>query len=171
MIKFKLYYDKDLEEVWLNEMSLKGWAFKKFFLGFYFFEKCEPGEYRYQIDILNNWQGNKEDYAAFMEDSGVEVISQWYRWVYIQKRAIDGPFEMYTDTESKIAQYERVKNFFLVAFIVEVICFLIEINAAVRTDTTMFWFFTIFIGILCLIFLRMIWKCKWKIEQLKQEMN
>lgn len=102
MTKFRLYYDKDAEESWLNTMSRKGWAFKKFFLGFYSFEECEPGEYNYQIDILNSWNGDKTDFASFMEESGVEVISQWYRWVYIRKKASDGPFEMYTDIESKI---------------------------------------------------------------------
>ena len=67
MLKFKLYYDKDAEEDWLKEMCLNGWAFKKFFLGFYTFEKCEPGEYNYQIDLLDSWSGEKDDYAAFME--------------------------------------------------------------------------------------------------------
>ena len=108
MLKFKLYYDKDEEEEWLKKMSLNGWAFKKFFLGFYTFEPCEPGEYNYQIDLLDNWNGNKADYASFMEDAGVEVISQWWRWVYLQKKTEDGPFEMYTDTESKIAQYKKI---------------------------------------------------------------
>ncbi|MDF2520653.1 MAG: hypothetical protein K0R84_1281, partial [Clostridia bacterium] len=89
MLKFKMYFDKDVEEIWLKEMSNKGWAFKRFFLGFYTFEACEPGEYNYQIDLLDNWSGEKEDYASFMEQSGVEVISQWYRWVYIRKKASD----------------------------------------------------------------------------------
>lgn len=169
MLKFRLYYDKDEEEVWLNEMSQKGWAFKKFFLGYYTFEPCEPGEYNYQIDLLDNWSGEKEDYATFMDESGVEVISQWYRWVYIRKKAADGPFEMYTDAESKIAQYRRIKNFFLVGLIIEMLCFLIEFNEAVSTGFKSFWGLTILLGIIVLAFLRMIWKCKWKIEQLQQE--
>lgn len=31
MKKFKLYFDKDKEEKWLNEMSLQGWAMREFF--------------------------------------------------------------------------------------------------------------------------------------------
>ena len=34
MIKFKLYFDKDKETQWLNEMSQKGWAMTGFFAGF-----------------------------------------------------------------------------------------------------------------------------------------
>ena len=105
MLKFKLYYDKDEEENWLKKMCLNGWAFKSFFLGFYTFEKCEPGEYNYQIDLLDSWNGEKSDYKDFMKDAGVEIVSQWWRWVYLKKRASDGPFEMYSDAESKIVQY------------------------------------------------------------------
>lgn len=169
MKRFKLYYDKDEEQDWLQKMALDGWALKNFFLGVYTFVPCEPGEYIYQIDLLDNWSGDKNDFAAFMEDSGVEVVSQWYRWVYLRKKADDGPFEMYTDIESKIGQYNRIKKFFQVALIVEVICFFIEIIAAVNTGNPAFWFLTILIGSIVLAFLRVVWKCSWKIEQLKRE--
>jgi hypothetical protein len=168
VLKFRIYFDKDAEEVWLKEMSLKGWAFKKFLIGFYIFEECEPGEYNYQIDLLDNWKGDKKDFASFMEESGVEVISQWYRWIYIRKRASEGPLEMYTDSESKIAQYNRIKKFFRLGLLLEIVCFMIEINAAIRTGSSLIWLLTVFIGIIALTFLQMVWKCNWKIEQLKQ---
>ncbi len=171
MVKFRWYYDKDAEEAWLKKMSLKGWAFKKFWLGFYSFEASEPGEYNYQIDLLDNWSGDKKEFADFMEEAGVEVISQWYRWVYLRKKAVDGPFEMYTDRASKIAQYKRIKHFFRLALIVEAICFFIELNAALRTGSTFFYGFTILIALIVLVFLRMIWKCQWRIEELQREEN
>lgn len=169
MIQYKLYSDKDLEQDWLNEMSLKGWAFKKFFLGFYTFDACEPGEFNYQIDLLDTWNGDKSDFASFMEESGVEVISQWYRWVYIRQKASEGPFEMYTDVESKIAQYNRIKKFFTVALIIEAICFFIEMGAAVETRSATLWMFVVLLGAFVILFLKMVWKCKWKIEQLQRE--
>ncbi len=168
MIKFKLYFDKDVETEWLNEIAQKGYAFKKFFLGFYTFEKCEEGEYIYQIDLLDNWRGNKEEYASFMKDSGVEVISQWYRWVYICKKASDGFFELYTDNETKIEQYSRIKHFFQVGLGIELVCLIVELNAAIRLDTSYFWGFVILIAVVVLAFLKMVWKCNWKIEQLKK---
>lgn len=169
MLKFKIYYDKDAEEDWLNEMSNRGWVFKKYFLGFYTFEKGEPGEYHYQIDLLHNWNGDKSDFASFMEETGVKVIAQWYRWVYLQKKASEGPFEMYTDLESKIAQYNRIRNFFRVGLILEFLCFLLELYVAAFEGDIFNWVITAFIGFLALIFLRMVWKCKWKIEQLEHE--
>lgn len=171
MLKFKLYYDKDLEEDWLREMCLNGWAFKKFFLGFYTFEKCTPGEYNYQIDILNNWNGDKDDYASFMHDTGIEVIGQWWRWVYLQKKASDGPFEMYTDLESKITQYNKIKNFFRVALVLEVICLFIELMATLNNGSIIGGILTVLIAIICLAMLKSIWKCKQKIKQYIHEKN
>ena len=104
-----------------------------------------------------------------MEDSGVEVVSQWYRWVYMRKKASDGPFEMYTDTDSKIAQYRRIKNFFRVALIVEFICFWVELDCLMQTRDIFCWIFTLLAGLFFLVCLRIIWKCRWKIEQLKRE--
>lgn len=150
-------------------MSQDGWAFKSFFLGVYTFVPCEPGEYIYQIDLLDNGNKSKDDFTAFMEDIGVEVVAQWYRWVYLRKKADDGPFEMYTDIESKINQYIRIKNFFQSLLIIEFICFLTEIIAAIRTGSPMFWFFTALIGFITLVVLRIVWKCSFKIEQLKRE--
>ncbi|MBU3190895.1 DUF2812 domain-containing protein [Clostridium bowmanii] len=169
MLKFKLYYDKDVEEDWLKKMCLNGWAFKKFFLGFYTFEKCEPGEYNYQIELLDSWNGEKHDYSAFMEDTEVKVISQWWRWVYLQKMASDGPFEMYTDIESKITQYNKIKNFFKVALVVELICFFMEAMATINTGSYIFAIFTVLLAVICLAILQIVWKCKWKIEQYKHE--
>jgi hypothetical protein len=169
MLKFKLYYDKDDEEDWLREMSLKGWAFKKFLPGFYTFEPCEPGEYNYQIDLLDNWSGNKADYSSFMEDLGVEVIDQWWRWVYLRKRAVDGPFEMYTDAQSKITLYNKIKNFFTIVLAIEILCFFIELAATIGSGDIMFGIFTVLLGAISLALLKVIWKCKWKIEQFKRE--
>lgn len=169
MKKFRLYYDKDAEQDWLKKMSNQGWAFKKFFLGLYTFESCSPDEYIYQIDLLDNWVRDKENFSEFMEDSGVEVVSQWYRWVYLRKKATDGPFEMYTDTESKIAQYKRIKNFFIIGLVLEATGFFMELRAAVESGDSLFSWFTFVIGCLVLVFLRMVLKCKWKIGQLKRE--
>lgn len=169
MLKFKLYYDKDAEEDWLKKMCLDGWAFKKFFLGFYTFEKCEPGEFNYQIDLLDSWNGEKEDYSAFMEDTGVEVIDQWWRWVYLRKRASEGPFEMYTDVDSKIAQYTKIKNFFKVALVIEILCFFMEVLATINTGKYIFGIFAALLAVISLAILKIIWKCNWKIEQYKRE--
>lgn len=168
MIKMKLFYDKDAEEVWLNELSSQGWEFQKFFLGFYRFRACEPGEFRYQIDLLDNWNGEKEQYASFMEDVGVEVVGQWWRWVYLKKRSADGPFELYTDAESKRLQYKKIKEFFIVFAIIELICFGMELAATIATQLLIYGVFTVLLAVIAIAMLRIVWKCNWKMKQLEE---
>ncbi len=134
-----------------------------------YFEPCEPGEYNYQIDLLDNWSGDKDAYSSFMEDLGVQVVGQWWRWVYLKKKTADGPFEMYTDTDSKIAQYNKIGNFFKIALVIETICFLMELIATINTGSYIFGVFTVFLATIALALLRLVQKCKLKIEGFKSE--
>lgn len=71
MIKFRLYYDKDAETKWLNEMAEQGWAMKSFFAGFYSFERCEPGQYMYQVDFGNRF---------FLSVKSIENLCRRLEW-------------------------------------------------------------------------------------------
>lgn len=126
MVKFKLYLDKDEEVKWLNNEARKGNALKKFFLGFYFFDKCEEDEYLYDIDFLNSFN-DYENFKNFMNESNVEVVSRWYRWVYVRKVNDYKGFELYTDLDSKIEHYTKIKKMFKIAFIIELICLFVEV--------------------------------------------
>lgn len=125
MIRWKFTYDKDEEQDWLNEYARQGWAMTKFWLGVVTFVPCQPGEYIYQIDLLPGKGLLAEDYEGyviFMDEMGVEVLQRWGRWVYLRKRAGDGPFEVYTDAESRIALYRRIRRMFLWAFMMIFLC-------------------------------------------------
>lgn len=119
MVKFRLYYDKDKETEWLNQMSDDGYAMKSFFAGFYGFEPCEKGEWRYQVDIGQGFGGVKSSYREFMEEMGVEVVQCWGPWVTLRKKAADGEFELYTDVDSQIGQYKKISLMFKIALILE----------------------------------------------------
>ena len=126
MIRFKLYLDKDAETNWLNEMSEKGWAFKSFFAGFYTFEKCEEGKYAYQIDFGEV----SDEYREFMKEAGIEIVQTWGWWVILRKPASEGEFELYTDVESSIEHYSKIRRMFKIATVIEIICLWMEIMAA-----------------------------------------
>ena len=83
MIKFRLYYDKDKETLWLNEMADQGYAMTGFFAGFYTFEKCEPGEYRYQVDFSEKLFALGTDYREFMKEMNIEIVQQWFFWIIL----------------------------------------------------------------------------------------
>lgn len=108
MYKFRLYYDKDREEIFLNDMAAKGYAMEKFFLGLYTFTRCEPGEYTYRVDLIKGKTAKEtNDFYDLVREAGGELVQTWGFWAFYRKR---GAFELYTDQESQIAQYEKIKN-------------------------------------------------------------
>ena len=92
MIRFKLYFDKDKETRWLNDMADQGWAMNGFFAGFYRFEPCEKGKYTYQIDFGNEFFSVSDDYREFMSDSDIEIIQSWGFWVFLRMLSSEGDF-------------------------------------------------------------------------------
>ena len=106
----KFFSDYQKEEVWLNEMCQQGYALKSFFPLTYKFEKCEPGEYIYRIELLPHWPSHQEsqDYFEFSKELGIEVVDTSTRWVFFRKKASEGPFEIHSDKESKIKHHKSI---------------------------------------------------------------
>ena len=111
----KAYINFEKEEKWLNEMSAKGFALTDYSFCRYVFTECEPGEYIYRLELLENLPSHPESvkYIRFMEENGVEFVSSYFRWVYFRKKASDGAFDIYSDTDSKIKHYKRINRLML----------------------------------------------------------
>ncbi|MCL2352988.1 MAG: DUF2812 domain-containing protein [Firmicutes bacterium] len=110
---FKLFFDFEKEEAWLNDMARHGWMMDSFFLGVYQFSEGPPEEYVYRIELLPQAAASagSRPYLRFLEETGAEVVSTWFRWAYYRKKACDGDFEIYTDIGSRIGHYKRVACF------------------------------------------------------------
>ncbi len=127
MVKFRLYYDKDKEEIWLNEMASQGWAMVKFFCGFYWFESCSRGEYIYQIDLFTEPKSNmtQSEYIELVKETGAEYMGRWFWWRFFRRRSELGEFKLYTDSASQLEQYQRMFRFFRNILIAEmmILCY------------------------------------------------
>lgn len=132
MIKFKWLYDNDKEIIWLNKLAEDGWAMTGMFLGFYSFEKVEKGKYKYQIDVSDSLFHVSRNYREFMQDMNIEVVDVWGPWVFLRKEAGDTEFELYTDIDSRIKHYTKIRNIFKVATIAEAVCAIMELLAAMN---------------------------------------
>lgn len=171
MIRWKFTFDKDEEQEWLNEYARQGWAMTKFWVGVVTFAPCQPGEYVYQIDLLPGkglWADDYEGYVIFMDEMGVEVVQRWGRWVYLRKRAEDGPFEVYTDVESQLALYRRIRALFLWALVIEICCSISGFSTLARFPEDVFarGLAGLYIVILAM-FLRAVLQCTRKIRELE----
>lgn len=167
MIKFRLYYDKDVEEEFLNNMSQKGYELKNFCCGFYTFEKDESAGYTYRIDCIGNKSKEElEDYMELIHDMGAILVKRWGPWLILKKK---GEFELYTDLESKIKLYSKIRNMFFCLFIVEVLCAIIVFNGLMAYMNAISCFNFIIICAVIIAFLRQVEKCNEKIKMLKKE--
>ena len=166
MTKFRIYWDKDAETKWLNEMADEGYAMIGFFAGFYKFEKTEKGKWRYQVDFGEKFGAVTEDYREFMNEAGIEIVQNWGYWVILRKLASEGEFELYTDVESSIEHYSKILTMFKVVFVIELICLLIEIVAALN-GANIGWVFACIVGAFTFTVLNAAVKTKNTILELK----
>ena len=173
MIKFKVTFDKDLEQDWINGLCQQGWAFVSFFAGICTFVPCEPGEYIYQIDLMPGTgirASDPEGYMEFMEETGVEVVQRWARWVYLRKKAQEGPFEIYTDADSRIDMYRRIRRMFLWALLVEVCCSAsIWGQLSYGSGVTFYRALAVLYVLLFLTILRAVQRASWRIQELERQ--
>ncbi|HML69685.1 hypothetical protein SDC9_158734 [bioreactor metagenome] len=122
-IVHKPYWDFEKEEAWLNEMSARGMALSDYSWCRYVFTDSPNSQYIYRIELLDNLPTHPESiaYLRFLEENGVECVASYMRWVYLRKNAADGPFDIYTDIDSKIKHYQRINLLWSTLMIVEFI--------------------------------------------------
>lgn len=113
-VEYKIFtiFQFEDEERWLNEKSAKGEQLTDVGVCRYVFEDGEPGKYIYRLEMLENFPNHykSREYLKFLEETGVEHIGSILKWVYLRKKASDGPFDIYSDIDSKIKHYERIIN-------------------------------------------------------------
>ena len=139
MIIYRLFFDKDKEAKWLNEMSDKGWEMKSFFAGVFTFDECEKGKYKYQIDLCDKGLAVSKDYREFMEDAGIEIVQTWGFWVILRKLAKDGDFQLYSDIDSQIEHYKKVLLIFKCISALYMLIMIYEIYAAATLNSPAAW--------------------------------
>lgn len=113
-IVWKAYWNFEKEEKWLNEMSAKGMALTDYSWCRYVFTEAPNNEYIYRIELLKNLPSHAESiaYIRFLEESGIECVATYWRWIFLRKKSSEGPFDIYSDIESKINHYRRVNALF-----------------------------------------------------------
>lgn len=117
IVKRKVFFawDFEQEEQWLNQMSKEG--LQLISVGFckYVFEKNDK-RYTYKVELLDNLPSNSksQDYIEFLEETGIEHVGSYIRWVYLRKDASKGEIELFSDNSSRIKHYKKV-IFLLVA--------------------------------------------------------
>lgn len=164
--KTKIFIDYEKEEKWLNEMATKGLHLVNYSFPKYYFEKGEPGEYYYRVQLLDNLPNHQEskEYIEFMGENQVEHIASSMRWVYFRKRAADGSFEIFSDYKSKIKHYSNIVTFMSIFIFINLIpaIYNMTISRINMYVSLLNWFVILLLGFAVIIYMR-------RINQLKKE--
>lgn len=148
-------------------MSRKGYAMTGFFAGFYDFEKCEPGQYIYQVDIGDRLFKTDDDYRRFMAEMNVEIVQQWGLWIILRKKSSEGEFQLYTDVDSSITHYCKIHRMFKIGVILELICFIMETLAAAAGNSWAIAFMFL-LGLILIAMMRALFRTKQIISGLRE---
>ena len=97
-------WDFEKEERWLNTMAQSGWALARVGFCTYHFTPCQAGEYTIRLEMR---QPDK-DYLGFMQDIGAQYIGRMGQWVYFRRSAALGPFDLFSDLDSKIDHLKTI---------------------------------------------------------------
>lgn len=113
--RFYTVADYEKEEEFLNEMARAGWNLTAVGFCRYIFRRGNAGEYIYKLDMVERTESDevKESYFNFLTDCGIRVVGDFKDWIYLQKRASDGPFDTKNDTYAKLRQVNKVYSFSL----------------------------------------------------------
>jgi hypothetical protein len=129
----RLYFVWDFEkqEKWLSVMAEKGLHLKNVGFGRFDFEEGEPGGYTYRMEWLSRRPGSGESvsYIHFLEESGAEYVASFKHWVYFRKRTEDGPFDLYSDLDSRLNHLKRLMT--LMACLIPMLLPTIALNVRV----------------------------------------
>ncbi|WP_010250648.1 DUF2812 domain-containing protein [Acetivibrio cellulolyticus] len=145
MIKFKVFYDFDAEEKYLDNMAVQGHILKKYSIfGFYHFESGKPQNLKYKIDY-QIFKNSKEfdNYIALFEDAG-------WRHIYGTKNSGNQYFlpmsekagtDIFSDRISAAARYKTLYNICMANFVC-FICFLSVVLISAGGDLSKLTFLT-----------------------------
>lgn len=119
-------YEK--EEQWINEMAKEGWNLTAVGLCRFIFRRGTPGEYIYKLDVVERTASDevRESYFNFLTECDIRIVGEFKDWLYLQKKAADGPFDMKDDTYAKLRHVNKIYS-----FAVRTLCRLLTCFAAV----------------------------------------
>lgn len=130
-------WDFEKEEKWLNSMSARGMHLVDVGFCKYIFEDSISGEYSYRIELLKQFPTHQESaaYISFLEETGVEHIGSYMRWVYLRKKSNEGEFDLFSDIDSRIKHLKRILTLLLFLLPLEISSLGLNISTAIMGST------------------------------------
>ena len=110
--------DYDREALYLRKMHAEGWKLKEVSYSNlvvavkYTFEKCQPEQVSYQLDLYPMKKSERASYLQLFKDCGWEHITDFNGFSYFRKLhsgiESDAEFEIYNDAAGKLDMVKRI---------------------------------------------------------------
>ena len=110
--------DYDREALYLRKMHAQGWKLKEVSYSSlvvavkYTFEKCQPEQVSYQLDLYPMKKSERASYLQLFKDCGWEHVIDFNGFSYFRKLhsgiESDAEFEIYNDASGKLAVVKRI---------------------------------------------------------------
>lgn len=167
----KAYWDVEKEENWLNSMAAMGMALIDYSWCRYLFEQAPPNEYIYRIEFLENHHTHSESvaYIEFLEEAGIECVAKYMRWVYLRKKTSDGPFDIYTNMESRCSYYKRLLLFYRSFLFMELFAGVFNLVIGIANGSVTNIILSTPVFCLAVLFYKLLIPVKMKIKKYQQE--
>ncbi|MGE7998925.1 DUF2812 domain-containing protein [Lysinibacillus sp. NPDC093190] len=129
---YRFFLDYEKEEAWVNDMAEQGWYLKHTMVGYFIFEKGESGQYIYRNELI---KGKSQDYYDFLETMNIEFVSKFGYWAYYRKKTSEGPFELFSDSSSKIKYLKSINRLFILVTLLNVLIGFINLYIGLGEST------------------------------------
>lgn len=166
MKKFRIFYDKDAENEWLNKLDEQGLQLKSFKAGMYEFEQGEAGQYYYLVELIDRVNFDMDAYAKALKKAQIDVLAHFGNYVYLRKPRENGPFKVTTPVEDQIAQYNRIGLVFIAMMFVEFVAGLAEFIGGILTKQPLPFCIGAVLIVVGICFLRIVIKIGKKVNKL-----
>jgi len=114
MHKMFFIWEYEKEEKWLNKMSSNGWQLIKATLFKYVFEKGEPNEYVYRLELLDKNPSSSESkaYVNFLDEVNIESVGECRNWIYLRSKSSLCNFSNENKLHSNLTRIIRIDDLF-----------------------------------------------------------
>ena len=161
-------WEYEKEERWLNEMAAQGWVLAEVGFCRFTFARCEPGAYTVRLEM----RPHDEQYLSFMEDTGAEYIGRCIRWVYFRRSSELGPFDLFSDLDSKLAHLRKIHQMLLIVGMLNLFAGILNLFIGVYSISvyhTRNAFVAVLNLLVCTVLMYGLGRLKEKIEYLERE--
>lgn len=176
--------DYDREALYLRKMHAEGWKLKEVSYSNlvvavkYTFEKCQPEQVSYQLDLYPMKKSERASYLQLFKDCGWEHITDFNGFSYFRKLhsgiESDAEFEIYNDAAGKLAMVKRILTMRMLPILLLFLSLLPVFSKFVSVSSSFSWVvFLIFIidWVLLIVFAIQISYIFWRLSQKWKELS